>query len=473
MFYRITVGEKEICVQAGQTLLSALRQAGLAVDAPCGGEGRCGKCKVFVDGKEVLACQTVVDRDMTVTLPQKAAQNILTAGIQGPLDTGTGMALAFDIGTTTVVGYLLNGGEELAYVGRGNPQTAFGADVVTRIRLATQGKLDATGIRDCLEQMTVQLCKKAAVLPENIKTVCVVGNPAMQQLFLGLPLENLAKVPFAPVLTEARTVPAGEILPIWKNAQLQIVPNIAGFVGADTVAGILATGMDTSEKLSLLVDIGTNGEMVLGSCHKMLACSTAAGPALEGALIRFGMRGQAGAIDRVRLENGKPVCSVIGNGEAVGICGSGLIDAVAVALELGLVNERGKVLTADGLVHLTEKIHLTQEDIRQVQLAKGAIAAGIHLLAHSVGVALEDIETVYLAGAFGTYMDPVSACRIGLLPRKLEGRTVAVGNAAGSGTKLMACGGLQRARQAVEKTAALELSSLPAFPRCFAKNMRF
>ena len=192
-------------------------------------------------------------------------------------------------------------------------------------------------------------------------------------------------------------------------------------------------------------------------------------------MIRFGMGGQTGAIDHVWLENGELCCSVIGAVTARGICGSGLIDAVAAALELGIVNERGKILTEDGLIHLTGSVYLTQEDIRQVQLAKGAIAAGIQLMAEHIGIPLSNVQRVYLAGAFGTYMNPKSACRMGLLPKELEGRITAMGNAALSGAILLTrtARAPERAQKIVETTEALELGAMPEFPRCFARNMRF
>lgn len=480
MLYRITVLPQHLQINApaGASLLSVLREAGLIPEAPCGGQGHCGKCKVTVDQKEVLACRTSVDRDMTVMLPHQQTRQILTDGIspaQATAPADSEYALAFDIGTTTVVGYLLHGQKTLACASAGNPQAAYGADVISRIRLSLQGQREAmrVAIRGCLEALTHRMCRRSGILPGRIQIVSIVGNPAMQQLFLGMSLENLAKVPFAPVLTRAQILPAGKILPLWENARLQIIPNIAGFVGADTVACIMATEMDTADELTLLVDIGTNGEMVLGNRHHLVACSAAAGPALEGAAIQFGMGGQDGAIDHVWLEQGQIRCSVLGGGSTRGICGSGLIDAVAVALDTGWLNARGKILTADGLIHLTPEIYLTQEDIRQLQLAKGAIAAGIELMVARMGIELREIQRVFLAGAFGTYMDARSACRIGLLPSCLENRITAVGNAAGSGAKLLCAGGLDRAQEIAECTEALELSEMRDFARCFAKNMRF
>lgn len=469
-------GKVKITVPTDTNLLDALRNAGLAPDAPCGGRGTCGKCRVTVDGVEMLACRTKVDRDMTVELSASAKAAILTDGL-AVQSGGTGYSLAFDIGTTTVVGFLLDGGSELSCESARNPQAAYGADVISRIQYAlkTDGTVLTKVIRACLTELTETLCRKAGVAAGDIRTVSIVGNPAMQQLFLGIAPENLAKIPFAPALTEGKRVNASEYLPILEKAELLIVPDISGFVGADTVACMLATQMDRQEDWTLLVDIGTNGEMVLGNRDRLVACSTAAGPALEGANISCGMRGQAGAIDHVRLENGEMECTVIGGGRAIGICGSGLIDAAASALELGLINARGRVQTGDRNIPLTDDIVLTQDDVRQLQLAKGAIAAGIRLMAAHLGIELEDIRRVYLAGAFGTFMDPESACRAGLLPQELAGKIQAIGNAAGSGAKMLACdpSALEYAQALVEKTEFLELASVPDFQHCFAENMRF
>ena len=480
MSHWITVLPENLRIEAknGEPLLSALRTAGLVLDAPCGGEGRCGKCRVIADGVETLACRTPADRDMTVILPRQGDRRILSACVALPeAEAREDCCLAIDLGTTTVAGYLLAADKEPVCASAHNPQSAFGADVMSRIRLAVGGQQEilTNSVRCCLETLTLTLCRKAGISPGDIHRICVVGNPAMQQFLMGIPLDNLAKVPFRAVLTQVSTLPAREILPLWENGEFLAVPDIAGFVGADTVACMLAADQDNREDTVLLVDIGTNAEMVLGNRHRRVACSAAAGPALEGAMIRFGMGGQTGAIDHVWLENGELCCSVIGAVTARGICGSGLIDAVAAALELGIVNERGKILTEDGLIHLTGSVYLTQEDIRQVQLAKGAIAAGIQLMAEHIGIPLSNVQRVYLAGAFGTYMNPKSACRMGLLPKELEGRITAMGNAALSGAILLTRDARvpERAQKIVETTETLELGATPEFPRCFARNMRF
>lgn len=484
MLHRITVlpGKQNIEAPSGSNLLSILQTAGLAPNAPCGGAGTCGKCKVTADAAEVLACRTIIDRDMTVTVPNHSGGTVLTDGIHvnhivAPVRDG--YLLAFDIGTTTVAGYLLDGstGQELATEIAHNPQIAFGADVISRIGHALNGKMDKLvgSIRHCLEEMTTRLCETAHIAPSEIGVISVVGNPCMRQLFLGIRPDNLAKTPFPPVLTELKILNAADHLACCSRSALLVIPDIAGYVGADTVACVLATKLDQAKHPTLLVDIGTNGEMVLTDGCRMVACATAAGPALEGANIHFGVRAEKGAIDHVWVENGALRHTVIGCVDAIGICGSGLIDAVAAAVELGLINSRGRILNSDRIIHLTPDIWLTQEDIRQVQLAKGAIAAGIELMTAHLGLVPADINQVYLAGAFGTYMAPASACKIGLLPPVLQGKITAVGNAAGSGAKILACDSdaLAHAQRLTDEIFFLELASLPDFQRSFAKNMRF
>lgn len=477
MEHKITVSGRVIYARHGETLLEVLRKNGLAPDAPCGGNGVCRKCKVKVNGEEVLSCHYTVDSDITVEIPQRAKAEVLTtgSGISIPVEPiKDGFLAAFDIGTTTVVCFLLSPeGKELAVESMLNPQQPFGADVISRIQRAMKGEQEAltSVIRTGMLQLLERCCQKAGILPEELGVISMVANPCMQQLFMGLDVSNLAAIPFAPEITNAEIVPAKDYLPICTNADLIIVPDISGYVGADTMGCILATGMYEATDTVLMVDIGTNGEMVLSHKGRMVACSTAAGPALEGANIQFGMRGSVGAIDHV-AEDG---ITVIAGGEAVGICGSGLIDAVAVMLRKGILNKRGRIQTEDHNYYLTSNVYLTQEDIRQVQMAKGAIAAGIRLMAEYLGITVSDIDRVILAGAFGSFMNPDSACRIGLLPEELQGKITAAGNIAGSGSKMLAMNKdqLTLSRTLVEKIEFLELASQASFQRTFAKNMAF
>lgn len=472
-----------------RNLLELLRENGVALSAPCGGLGTCGKCVVRLDGKDVLACQTSVAEDCTVEVPETEETVVLTRGISfGDVPTldpvASGDLLAVDIGTTTVAAFLLDGGtgEQLATASLLNPQSSYGADVISRIQAAMDGSLEDLQklICDGVNALVETLCEKAGRSPEDIGVVSLVGNPAMQQMFLGMDPKNLAAVPFDPVLTSTAVRPAKDFLPLCENATLLVIPDIAGYVGADTVGAVLATKLDSAEDNVLLVDIGTNGEMVLRANGRMAACSTAAGPALEGAKITFGMRGAPGAIDKMWLEDGELKFHVIGDTEVTGICGSGLIDAVASFLDLGLINKRGRIQSTEEtngqrVLYLADNIYLTQNDIHEVMLAKGAIAAGVELLAKTLGIEVSDIDRVLLAGAFGSFLNADNASHIGLLPAGLEGKATAVGNAAGVGACRMALSRseFERTDELLTKIEFIELANLPEFMSCFARHMGF
>lgn len=475
--FKVTVLPEGRLLEArgGEKLLEVLRGS---VSAPCGGQGKCGKCRVAVDGEEKLACTAAVDRDMTVTLPEIFDQKILTQSPEASAPGAEGHVLAMDIGTTTLVCSLLEGsGRELAVAACPNPQAAYGADVVTRIREALEERMEelARLVRSALEELGLRCCREAGIQPQQVNIVSPVGNTCMRQLFLGLSPENLGKLPYSRAVTEPKRMPCAGFFPAFSEAELVVLPDIGPFVGTDTLGCILSSRIYEKEALTLLVDIGTNGELVLGNRERLVCCATAAGPALEGAGIRFGMTAAEGAIDRVWAEDGVLRCHVIGEGPARGICGSGIIDAAAAFLSLGLLDRRGRILNDEKKIFLTEEIFLTQEDIRQVQLAKGAISAGIQLLCRHFGITTEDIDQVILAGAFGSYMAPASACRIGLLPQVLSDRVIAGGNLALSGAKMLALdrGQLPLTQTIVAQTHHLNLSVDPAFPKIFAKRMEF
>jgi len=464
----------------GANLLEILRDAGLHPDAPCGGRGTCGKCRVDVDGVSCLSCRTIVDRDMTVTLPHSGNAVILTSGVSAETtaDGTCDYALAVDIGTTTVVAYLLDGktGELLSQASCLNPQTHFGADVISRIQYVTTNRSDELqkAIVLALSTLAEDAAQKAGIPVEDIGVVSIVGNTAMHHLLLGIDPSPLTTPPYMPKICQALERPAAELLPAAPNAMVRVLPNIAGFVGADTVGCLAATRFDRLEKLTLMIDIGTNGEMVLGDRLRRLACSTAAGPAFEGAKISCGMRGAEGAVDHVWLEDGKLVWHVIGDCEAVGLCGSGLLDLVACLLETGDITERGRMPAQSYRLGDTQVV-LTQKDVREVQLAKGAIRAGIELMCEHLGAQVEDIDTVYLAGAFGNYLDPAAACRIGMIPPCLQTRIKPIGNAAGEGAKLSA---LSRDEFAYSSslgmgTEFLELASMREFQDRFIWSLNF
>ena len=468
-------------VEKGTTLLDAQVKAGLRPDAPCGGRGTCGKCTVRVDGREVLACQTHADRDMAVELPEARQERILTGGIhaEAKLDGKHRYALAFDIGTTTVVAYLLDGqtGAVLSQASVLNPQTQYGADVISRIQLVMEGGPDALSscIREALAALTVEAAERAGIDSKEITLAAIVGNTAMHHLLLGIDPAPLVKPPYMPKVYEALRLPAEGLLPIAADGEVRVLPNIAGFVGADTVGCLLSTRFDQLEELTLMIDIGTNGEIALGDKRRRLACSTAAGPAFEGARISCGMRGANGAVDRVWLEDGQVRWHVIGDGEAVGLCGSGLLDLVAALLENGTIDETGKMLCGAAYRLGDTAVELTQKDVREVQLAKAAIRAGVELMAERLGEPVEAIRRVCLAGAFGNFMNPASACKIGMIPPCLEDRIEGIGNAAGEGAKLCALSEaeFEYAKRLAKDTEFLELASLPQFQDCYVDMLSF
>ncbi|MDN5293385.1 MAG: hypothetical protein PWQ91_326 [Eubacteriales bacterium] len=577
----------EVQVEENKTLMEVFAENGIEFDFPCGGVGKCKKCKVKIIGKdgaeeEVLACSTKVKGDLIVDTSKKEQKHlILIEGVSrqikanpsikkvyvelpnptledhrsdwtrlkeslGYKDGRTSLGLlqelpkklrgsnfkitavvvgdevlgvesgdtsdkllgmAVDIGTTTIVGYLmdLNTGQELTHVSSLNPQTKYGADVVTRITFASHEKdgllkLHEEVINE-INDLIVKATKQVGYKPEDIYALTIVGNTTMHHLFLKIHPEYVAKAPYVPVVKEPVIVDAKELkITINEVGKVFVLPNIAGFVGADTVGAALAAEMDRGDKLRLLIDIGTNGEIVLGTAERLLACSTAAGPAFEGARITCGMRGAEGAIDHVYLGE-EYKYTVIGGDLPRGICGSGLLDVIAGLLEVGIIDRNGKLLPPDQITNELGKkyrdrivqqdgswsfvleentatgqpVYITQKDIRELQLAKGAIAAGIEILLEAYGAKVEDISEVLLAGAFGNYLTPRSACKIGLIPPELESKIKGIGNAAGVGAKiaLLSAEEYQRAVELSQQIQYIELCAVKEFPEVFAKKLKF
>jgi uncharacterized 2Fe-2S/4Fe-4S cluster protein (DUF4445 family) len=591
--YTITFLQEQlsITVPEGTTLLDAEIQAGLQPDAPCGGQGTCGKCTVRIISGPLTgiqkACSIHIQGDMEVDTSLKATgHSLLTKGTSrhivvapmiqsvdvevekcrigesgsdwdrlkeavgaktsiSPAEIPPNLALAgklyetlkacdyrlnvilcdreildvrkentpyyltaFDIGTTSIVGYLLDGrsGEEIAVSSVLNPQSQYGADVIMRSNYALDGHLDqlSSAVRQAMNQILLALAKQASIDVRDIYQVSFVGNTCMHHLFLEISPGALVHSPYNPSLSEPLILPAGDYdIDIHPQGRLMVLPNIAGFVGADTVGCLLATDFSKREAMTLMIDIGTNGELVMGNKKRMITCSTAAGPAFEGAKITCGMRGANGAIDHLSFEGDKLICSTIGNEKPAGICGSGLMDTVSLLLQYGFLEESGRLYTPEELEHpvakanahrLTtidnisafilafpdetahqEPVFLSQKDIREVQLAKGAIAAGIQLLCQRLGISVDDIQEVLIAGAFGNYMSPESACNIGLIPPSLRSRITPIGNAAGEGSKIALINHSEflHSKRLASGIEFLELAAESSFQDTFVDELEF
>ena len=420
---------------------------------------------------------------------------------------GMKFGLAVDIGTTSVVSTLieLDSGEQLASVSSLNPQAVFGGDLMSRIAFAQfdPGNLRKlhTRIIGLLNRHIEETCRQSGVLAKWIYKVVVVGNTCMHHLLLGIDPSHVGLAPYAPVMRHALVLPARELfLKVAPEARVCLLPLVAGFVGADAVAVALATRIYESAEIRIAVDIGTNGEVLLGSRDRLWACSAPAGPALEGAQIRHGMRGALGAIDRVTVDDDIHV-HTIGEADPLGICGSGLIDLLAGLLDTGVIDwtglirvearealppklrervvmrgeERQVIVLRPGEAGARQEVVLTQDDVRQVQLAKGAIASGVAMLQHVASVSDETVAELMLAGGFGNYVSIASALRIGLIPPLPKEKIRYVGNAASLGAQL--CLVSETERQRAESVAAriehVSLAAHPDFERIFVDAMNF
>jgi uncharacterized 2Fe-2S/4Fe-4S cluster protein (DUF4445 family) len=530
--------QSEIEVQRGGNLLAAVRAAGLGIDSECGGRGTCGDCRVrFLEGAPPaapedrlllgaaavkagwrLACQASVQRDCRVLIPAlapPAALRILTEAAvpesakerRGGRRLTTGHGAAIDIGTTTVVCYLVDlaRARQIGVSAFANPQQAFGADVVSRIVYAHQSGERLAEVQSCLvraiEEHLVELCSRHGVSLEAVSKLTAVGNLTMMHLFRGVDPWPLGVAPYRPVFTETPPVAAGVLgFQRLAHARVRLLPGVGGQIGSDAVAGLLALGLAGWRKPSLFIDLGTNGEIVLLSRQMAVGCSCAAGPAFEGVHISSGMAAVAGAVERVEEEDGGLRLDTIDGAPPLGLCGSGLADALAVLLCCGLLLPSGRLLgpgqvpadvpsglrarvREDGgqrrfVLHEDKSgkpIQLTQADIRQVQLAKAAIRTGIESILEEAGVEPESIERVFVGGAFGSSMRAESLLALGMLPEALRGRIHPVGNVAGMGAKLalMFPGRLRAARRLARRIRHVSLAERPDFSSRFASYLRF
>ncbi|MCP5036834.1 MAG: ATP-binding protein, partial [Rhodobacteraceae bacterium] len=426
-----------------------------------------------------------------------------------PGDTASQMfGLAFDIGTTTIVGYLadLTSGEVVAAVSGLNPQSVFGGDLISRIAFGAAKPANVRKLHSqivtYLNDLSKEICAQAGIVPDHVYKVTIVGNTCMHHLFLGIDPTSVGHAPYLPVIRSAYDCSAREAgLRLNREARLFMLPLVAGFVGADTVGVILSTGIDSRDGISVVADIGTNAEVVMKCPHGLFACSSPAGPALEGGQIHDGMRAALGAVDRVTMENDIRV-HTIGEVPALGICGSGLIDTIAALLEVGIIAPSGRLLLAPKgplskpltarlrkgtgghpefvLVWAKDSsnrndIVLTQGDIRQFQLAKAAILGGVVALADRAGVAYDDISEFMLAGGFGNFLDVKSARRVGLIPDLATSQIHYISNAAGLGAQLALISDSERIRagRLADTVTHISLAGFAEFQKMYLNAMAF
>jgi uncharacterized 2Fe-2S/4Fe-4S cluster protein (DUF4445 family) len=416
--------------------------------------------------------------------------------------------IAFDIGTTTVVGMLwdLTENRLIDTIAKTNPQGRYGADVISRITYSSQSEENRnqlqTLILDCFNEMLDAFSVQYQIENNLFRKATVVGNTTMSHLFLGYGPASLAVAPFEPAFTGPVSRTAEEMgLHMDPVAEIAVIPNIAGHVGSDIVGVMLASDLKHKPGITLAIDIGTNGEILLGGKGHMLTCSTAAGPAFEGARIYHGMRAADGAIERVEIRNGELNLKVIGNKPPIGICGSGLIDAIAQMLDAGIISFKGNLLSYEDAVGnglspgLTERLRkgengnefvlarrdededivINQKDIREVQLAKGAILAGALILLRDLGATSADLDEILLAGAFGSYIDKRNALRIGLLPNVGLEKVRYIGNAAGVGAcmALLSKEAKSQSEQQSREVEHVELALHPNFEKEYLQGMYF
>lgn len=596
-FFKIKIYPPNLTVEVPPkcTVLKALELAGVEIQAICGGNGVCRKCRVKkisgilqqgqVSDNVYLACQALIFSDVEIeilqdlkpgrhkimergqdrplqikpnvvsyrinlpepaladqrpdferitdclthliegqlkihevlwpTISQKLRENNFSVNVilvgnelveilpatEKPLKLGC----AFDIGTTTVAGALVDvtSGNILATESRTNPQAAHGADVMARIDFSeVKNGLQklASEIRECLNEIIAGLCDKAQVVNSQIYEMTIAGNTTMLHLLMQLPCGTIARAPYVPLFKTALNLNSEKYkLYIHPAGNLHLLPTISGYVGADTTAAILAAGMHKSEKLQLLIDIGTNGEIVLGTKERLIACSTAAGPAFEGARILHGMRGATGAIEHVIFDDDISL-TVIGGTQPKGICGSGIIDVVGELIRTGIIDQTGRFVKPENLpksvpeaiqyrLKPTEKgysfelaqnsesepIVLTQQDVREVQLAKAAIFAGIGILLSEFNASPDDLDKILIAGAFGNFIRPHQAPQVGLIPNVPEDKIHFIGNAAieGSLRTLLSKEEREEIKTIAAQTEFIELSTNTDFQNLFVEAMFF
>ena len=491
---------REIPAKDGETRLDVLRRNHVPVTAPCGGNGTCGKCRVALRTERgetaVLACRTLVEGDCAVLIEAAEGGVICAEGAGGvPRADGgcRGLGAAVDLGTTTVAVRLfdLADGTEIGRKSAWNAQAPYGGDVITRCQFCMERENGLDVLKALARKQVLglieEICEETGRKPAEVTEIYLAGNTVMQHIFCGLSPAGIAVVPFRPesLFDHDEQIHMDDLA-------LRCAPCVAGYVGGDITAGLLASGLLEKPGTALFLDVGTNGEMALGGADGFLCCAVASGPAFEGAGISCGMASTDGAICHVWWNGTAPELEVIGGGAPKGICGSGLLDLLAMLLELGIVDESGYLLPPEeapggfeawldededgnGCFWLTDAVCFTAADVRQLQLAKAAVAAGISVLMRERRLDVEDIDALVLAGGFGSHMSAQSAAAIGMLPEALLAKITCAGNSALTGASMALLS--EEARRKLLKIQRaceyLELSGNGAFNELFPIHMTF
>jgi len=538
---RLPYEKKSIRVEKGQRLLEVLIDAGVFLRAECGGKGRCGKCGVKIletSGADIpvydetgpsitipevresslkLACQLKISEDLAIEIPENSRLNP-EVGQKGPIfmdkyttslqrshTTRERFGLAIDLGTTTIAVYLCDLQERavMASTSVANPQAIFGEDVMSRISVISRNPQMLKRLQQfvvkAIEWAITALCESTQLDTEKITICTLVGNSVMTHIFVEENPQSIGIFPYAPNFTEGRAYKARALgFGFNPDADIHTLPLISGFLGSDIIAAALSTEMDKSDPGTMLVDIGTNGEVMIVGERGFWATSCATGPAFEGATIRHGMHAVSGAIDRIVIDrkSGETICSIIQNDKVAinkpsGLCGTGVISAIAELHRVGLIGKDGRfnpegsrpnfltddeghlayVLIPFDKSHTRRAITLTQKDVRAIQLAKGALVAGMELICEKAGI--PHPKTLLVAGAFGTYIDKRDARTIGLFPNMTDEKIRMIGNAAGTGAILSLLDPSLRAKakEIAENTQAVDLAAVPEFQKKFIRSL--
>lgn len=483
---------KELKVNEGTPLIDMLHEYG--IEFPCGGKGRCGKCRVKVLEGEIgmteahreklgglglssdwrLACMSVCTGPLTLEVAQ-FDHLILADESSFEFEPQEGFGIAVDVGTTTLVTQLLDlhSARVLAVETALNPQIRYGADVISRITafLEGHGKEMRQIIHKTIGEMIKTMVDQQKVFPRKI---VLVGNTPMQLIFSGEDVTPLSRYPFEvdDLGKKAFQTKALGWDFLDDDCRVAFIKGIGSFVGSDILAGIAATGLYKKEPYTALIDLGTNGEIVVGNRERIVCASTAAGPAFEGMNISMGMRAVTGAISSVSAEDGKIKVTVIGNTEPRGICGSGLIDAVSVFRELGLIGTFGEILSGEGSLTIAGKVKLTQKDINEFQLAKAAVAAGLRILTEELSIDLSEVEEIYIAGGFGSYLNLRHVEETGMIETGEE-KIRKMGNTALMGAKMFLYENEELIEEILKKTRHIHLERHPEFQDIYVNKMIF